>query len=210
VRETIGAEVYEGVGDLMFGRSRSAKDLVRMSGHLLYEFTELRRLTDLMTMRQRHQVEQNILLDSFVIHMRNLIDFFHGKDFGGKALVLKDYMFQDRSIRKQRPRKTETLSAADAKANVQVAHISFERMRLDDEGSKSWNVTAIYKDIEHLMLWFWNHVDRGTLDSSIWKDEVFDMSAASGAAHAIGNATTMMPDAPSVTFPRRNRPDQSG
>lgn len=194
----------------MFGKSRSAQDLVRMSGHLLYEFIELRRLTNLMTMRQRGQVEMNILLDSFVVHMRNLIDFFYGHDFGGKALVLKDYMFQDRSIRKQRPRKTRTLSDAELKADVQVAHISFERMRVDDEDSKSWNVIAIYQDIEHLMLWFWKQVDRETLDSSIWKDEVFVMSGAPGATHAIDNATTMMPDAPSVTFPGRNRPDQSG
>lgn len=87
---------------------------------------------------------RNGLLNSFAIHLRNLIDFLYSRSKGKDKqtdIVIEDYIDEAEVARHLLP-ITPLLDSAIVKANKQVAHLTRERIDFEREG-KEWQFIAL-------------------------------------------------------------------
>jgi len=107
------------------------------------------------------QFKRNLLLESFAIHMRVLIDFFYYTKRkikkGTMAEPLKyinDLIVSDLSSdsKKLDIAKNKLLENAKNKADKQLAHLSRWRIKLEKDGLKGWECYKnIYEELERLV-----------------------------------------------------------
>jgi|GEM_PF-2317965 len=84
------------------------------------------------------------VLESFVIHTRNLLDFLYKGE--GKNYIAAEHFINADVWRAQRPKQTRLLRDAYKRANNDVAHLTYTRL----ENSKSdnpWPIPEITKEI---------------------------------------------------------------
>jgi hypothetical protein len=121
--------------------------------HLSYEVKMLRELADALrgngvgprTMR-------NALLESFLIHYRNLYDFFY-PDFPGRKrlphdICALDYLQNQKRWRKKRPDADPKLLENRERVNVLLAHLTLRRLRYN---TRSWHDKKMAGLIEELL-----------------------------------------------------------
>jgi len=109
-----------------------------------YELPMLRSLANILAIDQGRGVISNALLESFLIHVRLIIEFLY-KDGPYKDNVLAGQYFKSYDEWKAiRPSKTKLLEDTQNDAHKYLAHLTFTRL----EGKKTWAYLAILKDIE--------------------------------------------------------------
>jgi len=89
------------------------------------------------------------LLESFVVHLRNLIDFFY-RDGQGNDVVAKDF-FDKPS--KWSPRESKLLKNAHTRANKELSHLTAVRKNEGDP-EKPWDLAALYGEIDAVAMDF--------------------------------------------------------
>ena len=193
------------------------KDRIRaMSGHLLYELAEFQRLAQLNLVQSSDERLRNIYLDSFVVHLRNLLDFFYFTGANEDCLSVRSFPpFDSVEGISTRPKKSEILELAKDKANCQVSHLHYDRLEFDTPEKKPWQVLKIAQEIEGLKNWFWSGVDPHYLDHSKWSQFMADRPSAFRSDRAVefgpytSSATTLTRSGTFVIIPRQfNLPDQ--
>ena len=109
----------------------------------------------------KSQFEQNILLESFVIHAYCLFHFFYQGD--NKKRKPSDIIAEDFNINRQQFRKHRTpknvLKNIDKKRNKQIAHLTYNRIYRNSK-TKPFKTTAIYHGINKTMWAFFNSLPK--------------------------------------------------
>ena len=85
----------------------------------------------------------DVVLESFAVHARNLINYFYGGS-GNDDILANDFIPDWETIR---PPITPVLSEAKSKANKQLSHLSYSRLNKYSGSNKSWDISGIARDL---------------------------------------------------------------
>jgi hypothetical protein len=121
----------------------SDSELNAFSGeHLLYEL-QLLLFTGQQLGRGPIPIMRSVLIESFVIHLRNLIDFFYTPRAKEDDVIAADFCpGWNESI-------SNTLKSAKERANKELSHITLGRKSGLDP-SKPWDVGALYQEVHEV------------------------------------------------------------
>jgi hypothetical protein len=127
-------------------RKPTDKELRAFSGHLLYEIEmfsatvgvlavviELERSNMRTTLR-------NALMESWALHLRNLLSFLYDRRAGKGDVVAADFVGSGWAAK--RGPKPDVLKLAHAKASKEMAHMSWLRSQLTDD-QREWHHVPI-------------------------------------------------------------------
>lgn len=123
----------------------SDKELLDYSGeHLLYELQIFRWLVENIPGKQKG-FELSALLESFVVHLRNLIDFFYGKREHPDDVVASEFF--DSPGAWAPGAKPPSLETAGERANKEVSHITSKR-KAGMHPDKPWKPGELFSAIQ--------------------------------------------------------------
>jgi hypothetical protein len=101
----------------------------------------------------------NSLIESFAIHVRNLIDFIWPNNPSNDNVISDDF-FNDKNIWSNvKPQITGNLNKARLRAHKEIAHISYDRLKVSPE-NKPWDFITITKEISYAMNLFFNNIPK--------------------------------------------------
>jgi len=130
-------------------QERTHSELRKMAReHVRYEL-QMMRLTaaGLKALRPDQVGERNVLIESFLLHTRNLRDFLHQKQGRDDTDALAVDFFDDPSSwLDKRPEPAEAIRNNRERMNRALAHLSYSR--LEYESSKTWAVSEMRQGIE--------------------------------------------------------------
>ncbi len=106
----------------------------------------------------------NALLESFALHIRNLVDFLYAEKPGSDDVFAGDFFKCKEDWVKIRPPITPLLDKAKKKANKEVSHLTYSRIKVSPE-EKKWYFVKIYQDMARTFDVFVENVDKELLDS---------------------------------------------
>jgi len=147
----------------MTKKKRSTQELRDASEHLDYEI--------LMLSSVAHALDSgvavlspmnNALIESFVIHLRNLMEFLWPEKPTNDMVVATDY-FDDPDYWPKRlgPMPTR-LRSARIRAAKEIAHLSYDRIKLTED-KKAWQYVDLLNDIATAFAKFAALVDRSKI-----------------------------------------------
>lgn len=130
---------------------RSTEELSKALEHLHYEFSMLCAVSEaLASGRTLPSWERNALLESFVVHVRTLIDFFYPSIARDNDVLAIDF-FQDPAVwRELTPALSDLLATCRERAHKEIAHLTYARLAISPK-DKHWRVMEIYSEIRTLM-----------------------------------------------------------
>ena len=148
---------------------RSKEDLQQASNALYYEIGMFEMLTKGMTSRIAGQsVINSALLESFIIHLRVLIDFFYSDSQNKDDIIANDFFSNPDDWIKLRPQKTKLLVRSKKRADKEVAHLTYTRLGITPD-EKNWYFEDVYKDMQTLVELFLKSISKDLLGSR-WDD----------------------------------------
>ncbi|MGD0221642.1 MAG: hypothetical protein ABSF71_04840 [Terriglobia bacterium] len=139
---------------------KKEQELQQASVHVKYELDMLAATISFLSKDPggTDQATWNAYLESFVLHLRNLIDFFYpSKKPKADDILAEHYVTNVALWNAHRPVKTNFLREAETKANKQVAHLTYTRLAAD----KNWSWAAISGDLEQVVTCFLNSLPPG-------------------------------------------------
>ena len=110
----------------------------------------------------------NALLESFTLHVRNLIDFLYVENPGSDDVYASDYFPYKEDWLKIRPQITTFLEKVKKRANKEVSHLTYSRTKVSQD-EKKWDFVRIFQEIRRGFDVFVGKVDEELL-SSEWTD----------------------------------------
>lgn len=112
--------------------------------HLLYEFHIFRWVAENLPGEKRFLL--SALLESFAIHLRNLIDFFYTQPGNARHDDLVAAHFFDSPGAWNLGQIPKSLNEARERANKEISHITYKRKGAMDP-TKPWPVAELFKEI---------------------------------------------------------------
>ncbi|MFC1596682.1 hypothetical protein ACFL5Q_01935 [Planctomycetota bacterium] len=134
----------------------SAEDLAAIAAHLKYEWNMLIQAATLLQQLQSQHARRELapglwsaLIESFAVHVRNLIEFllYGATDKYARAVDFFDDP-RDWTGNRQRP---QVLNTAQKMANEQIAHLTYGRVHVAPEG-REWHVGPIVEALRDVFL----------------------------------------------------------
>ena len=116
---------------------------------------------------------RNSLLESYAIHLRNLVDFLYPNIIKDSDVVADDF-FPHRKRPAALPSLSSNLEQARKRAHKQVSHLTTGRLDEGDPG-KIWPFHALTKEVFDLLDEFAQLASPGKLDSSV-RDYILQIS----------------------------------
>jgi hypothetical protein len=110
--------------------------------HLMHELSMFWELAAILPHRQAG-TETSALIESFVVHLRNLIDFFY-REGHGDDVTAQDFL-DPTNIWK--PNEPVTLTKAHKRANKELSHLTQARIS-GTPPDKAWDVTGLLDEID--------------------------------------------------------------
>jgi hypothetical protein len=104
---------------------------------------------------------QRALLESFVIHTRNLIEFFYGKIKKGDEILAEQFVPTWPTVR---TKQTALLEDAQNRAHVHIAHLTYKRLEVINEDNP-WPVSNIAQELSAVYEKFHMHLPKGIAES---------------------------------------------
>jgi len=127
--------------------------LKKASEHIYYEVLMFNQTLELL-IQKKPQIEINILLDSFAIHARNLLDFFYPKDSARiDDLLVFDFIDKLFYYNRNKTKKKELIFIS-RKVDKQVAHLTYTRNRYN-QNTKAWPFVDISRKINKTLKAFY-------------------------------------------------------
>jgi len=108
----------------------------------------------------------NILVESSVIHLRNLIDFFYLEKPQPSDIVAADFFSPPADWRSIRPEISSSLDKARVRANKEIAHLTTDRLT-GSPPEKRWDVSGIASEIRPIMRMFVKHASGNRLSPAV-------------------------------------------
>jgi hypothetical protein len=118
--------------------------LSKYSGeHLLHELDMLWLTAAEIAKVKQRSFASSVLLESFVVHLRTLIEFFYFEPKEGYVRAKDFFSTSDQ----WNPSRTQPLSMALDRANGEASHLTWDRQD-GTPAEKEWNVQALLTEIE--------------------------------------------------------------
>jgi hypothetical protein len=150
---------------------RKPQELVRASKDLLYEYRMLLHAASFLGQGiTAGSPMSNCMLESFLVHLRNLIDFFYiPKNKMDDDCLASDFFEAPNRWRPPQPRLTDPLKSAKRGINKRMVHLSYRRRDVAPY-AKEWHVSDLANEIIEAMHAFTDQVDP-RLVSPDWSSE---------------------------------------
>ena len=143
--------------------NRTDQELREASDHLHYEIWMLTSLAHGIGSGIAGQGPiANALLESFVIHVRVLMDFLYNDNPQPDDVIAEDYFSSADEWRKMRPELTELLKLSKWRAGKEVVHLTYERLEVTPE-TKPWPFVQIVNEITSVINVFIQQVPKSKL-----------------------------------------------
>ena len=148
-----------GPTDTSMRPQRPDAELAKAAHHLQYEFWMLLSVANALGSGIASQGWlTNALLESFVIHFRALLDFFHPAETPkADDVVASDYFDDQEEWSRLRPQLSEALRTAKRRAHKEIAHLTYARLDVTPK-AKPWAFVDIANEIGSLMTTFRSNV----------------------------------------------------
>ncbi len=105
--------------------------------HLAYEVQMLRGTAELLRGPELLRIVNNAVVESFGLHLRNLVKFLYDDRPEVDDVVAGDFFDDPEEWKQMRPELPEPLREARTRANKELAHLTTRRKGLGDPG-KGW------------------------------------------------------------------------
>lgn len=131
--------------------------------HLFYEVEMLLNVSALST-ENLPQIIRNIRVESFAIHLRNLIIFFYPTSTVFPTDVYASHFFSDTNEwRRICPPLSQTLRDAKKRADKEVGHLTMERIAGTNDPRKEWDIRGLVNEITPIIKLFCASADNNRL-----------------------------------------------
>jgi hypothetical protein len=119
------------------------QQLINYSGeHLMHELSMFWELADTLP-QKKASTETSALVESFGVHLRNLIDFFY-REGRGDDVTAQDFLD---TITTWKPGEPAPLTKAHQRANKELNHLTQARIS-GSPPEKAWDTAALLKEID--------------------------------------------------------------
>jgi hypothetical protein len=167
----------------------SDSELIAYSGeHLLYELQYFLVTAKELARHDKPSPMVSVLIESFGIHLRNLIDFFYTPRAKEDDVIASDFC----------PRWNETISstlkAAKERANKELNHLTLQRTSGFDP-SKPWDVVGLFNEVSGVAKAFAGRAPQTKLSPEVpkWLNSYHgNIMPVGGVAVLASNTTTSM------------------
>jgi len=122
--------------------------------HLKYEAWMFLQCLTLLHSARPQTIEMNVLIQSCVIHLRNLIDFFY-VDGSGDDVTAVDFAPGWLAVR---PQLSAELQRAKVRANKELAHLTLKRIAGSAPGKK-WDFDVLRAELRPVIKAFIASID---------------------------------------------------
>jgi len=161
----------------------SDAELTAYSGeHLLYELQYFQLTAKLLGQRQTDEM-RSILTESFVIHLRNLIDFFFTTETKNDDVVATDFCAG------WNEKISTPLSAAKIRANKELSHLTLGRKN-GQHPDKPWDYAGLFREVSDFAKSFAGRASPTKLSPDVPKWLSLFHTNALAVVGASSNATT--------------------
>ena len=142
---------------------RTESDLKEASEHLHYEIEMLTSLAYGIGSRIAGESPlANALLESFVVHVRALMEFLYNDNPKPDDVIAEDYFEKADDWKQLRPVLSESLKQAKRRAGKEVAHLTYARLDVTPE-TRPWYFVEIANEIAAVLNIFLEHVPKSKL-----------------------------------------------
>jgi hypothetical protein len=149
-------------------KPRSDKELQEASNHLYYEVWMLASLAQAMASGiANNGWLKNALLESFVIHVRGVLDFIYNDTPQPDDVAAQDYFPSAEAWLNIRPQLSELLRTAKGRAGKEIAHLTYARLDVTPD-TKPWPFVEIAKEVNVVISVFLKNVTIENLGSQ-WR-----------------------------------------
>jgi len=150
--------------------NRKLEELQESSNHLFYEVWMFISLANgLASGIFGEGPIVNALLESFVIHVRAIMDFLYAERPQSDDVIAEDFFASPEEWKNMRPMLSEALSQAKRRAGKEIAHLTYARLDVTPE-TKPWRFVEIATEVMAMMDTFLKNVPKEELGSK-WKTE---------------------------------------
>ena len=147
--------------------TRTQDDLKQASEDLHYEWDMLKSVAQAMVMNFAGAgVLNNAMLESFAVHVRSLIFFLFPENAKTDDVLATHFVSDPAAFETARGVKSEILKKAQARAGKEVAHLTYERLKVTAE-TKPWRFVEIATEVNRVMKIFLQDADQSKL-SETW------------------------------------------
>jgi hypothetical protein len=144
--------------------------------HIRYEIQQLIISTDAISRQLSiRNGFQNMVVESFAIHLRNLITFLYPSNRRGNDVCAEDFFTSTDTWHALRPEISEALKQAKARADKEVGHLTTLRQYGTPE-SKVWNVASLIDGVMPILKLFCERADKVKLHEDfepVWNQYVY-------------------------------------
>jgi|WetSurMetagenome_2_1015567.scaffolds.fasta_scaffold93918_2 hypothetical protein len=135
--------------------------IIFLNKHFLYEVSmtfDLFFLDINSNNSKQKNILDNIRLESFIFHARNLIDFYYEKNKKGERYHKDDawaidYFDDEELWYENRPDISDWKDEFLKRAGKQIAHLTYSRLEINPE-NKEWNIYEIEKPLKRITILF--------------------------------------------------------
>ena len=157
---------------IMSRKVRTEGELKEASDHLHYEIWMLTSLAHGIGSGIAGQGPiANALLESFVVHVRALMEFLYNEKPKPDDVIAEDYFEKADVWKELRPALSESLKQAKRRAGKEVAHLTYARLDVTQE-AKQWPFVKIANEIAVVLNIFLEHVSKSKLGKQWEKTSV--------------------------------------
>lgn len=149
-------------------RKKSTQTVINALDHLAYEVWMFESVIVAMSSNiTGNGILNNAIIESFAMHIRNIIQFFYKDNPQPSDVVAADCFSDPSTWDNICPQITVNLQKAKSRAHKEIAHLTYDRIKVTPE-KKPWPYQEIYKDLVYLLQIFLNSVPSNLL-SDHWK-----------------------------------------
>ncbi len=109
----------------------------------------------------------NALLESFVVHVRGVMDFLYNDNPQNDDVVAQDFFASPDAWASIRPELSELLRKAKKRVGKEIAHLTYARLEVTPD-TKPWPFVSIANEVSSVMQVFLTNVPKEKLGSQ-WK-----------------------------------------
>jgi len=152
----------------MARKNRKIDDLQGSSDHLYYEVSMFKAMANTLALGIAGDSPVGYaLLESFLIHFRNLFDFFYSEKPKSDDVIAEDFFDNTGQWRKICAAQSDFLENAKKRANKELSHLTYARLNVTPE-NKKWPYLQIVKELNVTIDFFLQNVAKEKLGSR-WK-----------------------------------------
>jgi len=146
-------------------QQRTLKNYVKSSNDLIYELKMFFDVVEVIKIIHSELIEspvreviKNTIVESFAIHLRNILHFLYAENPKPSDLNANDFVLDEEIWKKTCSVAPDGLEKYIIRANTEVAHLSYERIKVS-VATKSWPFDEIVLKLRQPLIEFGRHVD---------------------------------------------------